>query len=511
LRTYQLDRLPPGLYPDEAMNGNNAFEAIATGNYKLYYPENNGREGLFINIQAQLLRVLVPLYSGLPEPWMLRLASAIFGSLTVLGMYFLGRELFSRRVGLIASFLLATSFWHIMFSRIGFRAIMAPFALVWGFALLLVAIRKGREGKTPNSSLFALCAGAVYGAGFHSYIAYRVSPLLLLLVIPFFHKMQNFWKVAGAFVFAAFLAAAPIGWYYLQNPADFLGRTSQVSVFSSPEPLKILGVNILKTVGMFFVAGDFNERHNLSGSPQLFLPVAILFALGINLAVHGLFHKKPAVQVQKQANPQEQGVKINPLTLGRSSAAESISFLGESFPNKKFGYLACFLWFLLAALPVVISNEGLPHALRAILMIPPVMLLAAVGASWVYDEVRGVRLEVREKLLPAIVGLTVAVLLAQAYRQYFVAWARHPDTPGAFAANYVDVGRAIRELPPGASVYVHVDAGGVDVRGIPMPSQTVMFLTDTFTPDKQQAKNIHYVVPGDGTVIPENSLEYYVR
>jgi hypothetical protein len=38
-----------------------------------------------------------------------------------------------------------------------------------------------------------------------------------------------------------------------------------------------------------------------------------------------------------------------------------------------------------------------------------------------------------------------------------------------------------------------------------------MFLTDTFTPDKQQAKNIHYVVPGDGTVIPENSLEYYVR
>ncbi|PIY59526.1 hypothetical protein COY96_01340, partial [Candidatus Wolfebacteria bacterium CG_4_10_14_0_8_um_filter_37_11] len=34
--------LPPGLYPDEAMNGNNALEAISTRDYKVFYPENNG-------------------------------------------------------------------------------------------------------------------------------------------------------------------------------------------------------------------------------------------------------------------------------------------------------------------------------------------------------------------------------------------------------------------------------------------------------------------------------------
>ena len=48
LRLYNLMPLnnilfPPGLYPDEAMNGNNAQEAIDTGNFKFFYPENFGR------------------------------------------------------------------------------------------------------------------------------------------------------------------------------------------------------------------------------------------------------------------------------------------------------------------------------------------------------------------------------------------------------------------------------------------------------------------------------------
>ena len=153
LRTYRLSELPPGLYPDEAMNGNNALEALSTsqpiGGFKLYYPENNGREGLFINIQALVLQFFMSLSGGLTEPWMLRATSAFFGSLTVLGIYFLGRELFSRRVGFLASLFLATSFWHILFSRVGFRAIMAPFCLVWGVALLLMAIRKATTTSIP--------------------------------------------------------------------------------------------------------------------------------------------------------------------------------------------------------------------------------------------------------------------------------------------------------------------------------------------------------------------------
>src|SRR3989344_2129322 len=91
LRVANLTSVPPGLYPDEAMNGSNALEALSTGEFKIFYPENNGREGLFINIQAMFVATLGN------EPWALRLPSAIFGMFTVLGLYFLTRELFKNK------------------------------------------------------------------------------------------------------------------------------------------------------------------------------------------------------------------------------------------------------------------------------------------------------------------------------------------------------------------------------------------------------------------------------
>src|SRR3989344_9223913 len=140
LRLYHITETPPGLYPDEAMNGSNAQEAIATGNFKVFYPENNGREGLFMNIQALSLMAF-----SVNEPWALRFPSAIFGIFTVLGLYFLARELFGKEVGLLAAFLLATSFWHIMFSRIGFPAIMAPFFITWALYFLLKSFNQARS------------------------------------------------------------------------------------------------------------------------------------------------------------------------------------------------------------------------------------------------------------------------------------------------------------------------------------------------------------------------------
>ena len=52
LRFYKLDAIPPGLHADEAVDGNDALTAWRTGDYRVFYPENNGREGLFINVQA---------------------------------------------------------------------------------------------------------------------------------------------------------------------------------------------------------------------------------------------------------------------------------------------------------------------------------------------------------------------------------------------------------------------------------------------------------------------------
>ena len=140
-RLWQLNAIPPGLYPDEAMNGNDALTSLQNHNFKVFYPENNGREGLFIWLIA------LSFWFFKPSIWALRIVPAIFGILTVLGIYLLTKELFRYRqkqayyLALLASFFLSISFWHVNFSRIDFRAILVPFFLVFGFYFLSKGFR----------------------------------------------------------------------------------------------------------------------------------------------------------------------------------------------------------------------------------------------------------------------------------------------------------------------------------------------------------------------------------
>jgi 4-amino-4-deoxy-L-arabinose transferase-like glycosyltransferase len=278
LRFSRLPLTPPGLYPDEAVDGNNALHALRTGDFKVFYTANNGEEGLFANVEAVVLAA-----SGVQEPWTLRLPSAIFGFLTVLGLFFLARELFkSDRVALLAAFFLATSFWHVNFSRIGFRAIMAPFFAVWSLYFFTKSVR------TPRfvwSAWYAALAGASFGLGFYSYISYRITPLLFLVMFPFFWRERRFWRAAALSGAVAFLIALPIGLYFLHHPADFFGRTSQVSVLGSANPVaQVLG-NALRTASMLEVHGDDNWRHNISGRPEIYWPVGIAFMAGVILSL----------------------------------------------------------------------------------------------------------------------------------------------------------------------------------------------------------------------------------
>src|SRR5262245_14397475 len=69
-RFYRLDCAPPGLFMDEAMEGNQALEAATTGHFQLFYSENNGREGLFVWLAAMPLKIFGN------RSWVLRSVSA---------------------------------------------------------------------------------------------------------------------------------------------------------------------------------------------------------------------------------------------------------------------------------------------------------------------------------------------------------------------------------------------------------------------------------------------------
>src|SRR5258708_21628616 len=81
LRLWDLSTQPRGLYRDEAMNGNNALQVLETGRFQVFYPENNGREGLFINVCVPFVYLLGN------TAWAIRLPAAIFGIFTGWGVY----------------------------------------------------------------------------------------------------------------------------------------------------------------------------------------------------------------------------------------------------------------------------------------------------------------------------------------------------------------------------------------------------------------------------------------
>lgn len=458
-RFWNITGTPPGLYPDEAINGNNAIEANATGQYKVYYPENNGREGLFMNIQA----LSIDIFGN--YPWAIRIVSALFGVFTVLGVYFLTKTIFQKKtvLALSATAMLAFSFWHINFSRIGFRAIMVPFCLVWSFYFIIIAWEKKKIWP-------AIMAGIFFGIGFHTYIAFRFAPFLALVpIIYYFYKnkksneLKKYFQILFAWLGIAFLVALPIGLYFLNNPGDFFGRSGQVSIFNSDNPLLDLVESVGKTAVMFNFYGDCNWRHNYACRPQLDIFTGTFFLLGLILAFKKIFSRR----------------KIETPT----------SNIGTHNPGR-FPYVLILIWMAIMAIPSILTKEGLPHALRSIGMIPPTFILAGIGFEYLWRIFK----EKNKKIglvLMIILGLIIAIINGSQY----LAWSQKQTVKDSFDEKYVLIANYLKSSPQDIKKYILVNASGTLVNDIPMPSQSIMFITDTYRTEQQQEKNIFYILP----------------
>lgn len=512
-RFYRIAEIPPGLYPDEAVNGNNAAEALESGGFKVFYPDNNGREGLFINLQA----ISIALFGA--EPWALRFVSAVFGTLTVLGIYLLAKELYrekpevpnpkpesspnvqmstlrvssfrfrvsqSEMIALLSSFFLATSYWHINFSRIGFRAIMVPFFAVFGIYWLMKALRTGKIFS-------AVLAGIFIGLGFHTYIAFRFMPLVLMAPIIFSLAQWRRSRSAASsvpidypidtvdtdrrpcipcvialFLFVTFVIALPIGLYFLQHPADFFGRGGQISIFSAESPLKEFVKSNALTLGMFNVWGDCNPRHNLNCQPELFWPVGVFFIFGLIITAGNIF-KKPLTPV--------------PYILAA--------------------------WFIFMMLPATLTREGLPHALRSIGLIPPVMIFAGLGAARLFTHAENYfesfmknpawskyhsQLYRIKKEIAVLLFVILLAVLANTYRAYFQRFHFSPKTAEAFRSELLAMARYANERSPNTRVYFIANYPNL-YYGLPIETQVLQFITETRTPESRRDKNIIYVMP----------------
>lgn len=420
LRFIDLSGLPPAHYRDVALTANDALEAAA-GRPRLHYTYD---EGLYPNLTA-----LAFLLFG-PSDWSVRAVGALCGTLTCLGVWCLGRVLDRERAGLHGAFLMAFSFWHVILSRSGFRAVLLPLLMVFAVALLARGLRGGRTGDF-------VAGGILFGLGVHVYPAVRFAPFLLpgWLVVEWRSAGRPRRRMAGGlalFAVAAFLAALPMLVDYLRHPEHFTSPHRRVSVFSplvrASEVPAFLSENLVKTALMFHVRGDLNWRHNLSGGAMLDPLTGLLLVVG--LAV--LFRD------------------------GRRAAAAAL-VVG---------------WLVAMLLPNVLSVEGVPHGLRSSAVLPALMLLAGGGLAWLEERLAR---KVGRRIAGAAAGVLLVGLGCLAAHRTFVAWGRSPALWEAHDGPYRAAAYLLLAAPPGTERFVLANGTGYPVKGHPAELQTFLW------------------------------------
>ena len=405
LRLFRLDVLPPGLAFDEAWEGIDGARILA-GARPLFLPDNNGREPAFAYSVALTIDVLGR------TPLAIRAAAAIWGIATVPAMALLGGALGGRRLALVAAAVTALSYWPIHLSRVGLRPVALPPLVAAGLALLLVALGAARGCPKPTPRvrwLSAIGAGALTALSLYTYLPARLTVAIgafavVAQIAAVLGRRRGCWRVtlaaAGAAAVVGGVVAAPLGLHYLSHPEDWLGRADQVSVMNAirtgADPVRLVGGNLLSTLGALAIEGDHQARHNLPGRPIFDPWSAVFFVVGLLAAWR---------------------------RLGGVAAATLFAWLGAML------------------VPAVLSDSA-PHFLRGVGLLPPLFLLCAVGLVAVVEALaRWLRRPAGWSYRLASIPLLLTGLLAS--RDYFLRFGDPAVSAAPFEADVRAIGRAL--------------------------------------------------------------------
>lgn len=420
LRFYNIENVPPGVYPDEAVNGEDALRANSSGDYQWFYPANQGREGLFMNLIALCFK-----FFG-ASILTLKLPAIISGALTILGTYLLAKELFGKRAGLFSAFLTAFSFWSINFSRISFRANMLPLVLSFSFYFLYKGLR------TKKLADFAV-GGIIFGIGMHTYIAFRIAPLILVLalialIVSRENFLKNFWKHILVFVFWTSLVAAPMIWtLFVAHPEYLDSRAASISVFS-PErndghPYLTMLSSFSLSLIKYNLVGDQNWRHN-------YPPYAILDPISGAAFVFGFVFS--LITILKQGY---------------------LRFKNKFRDTRLDIHIFLMAWFFAMLVPEFLTAESNPHALRSIGTLPVVFIFASLTFSYLFDQAKNASYLMKKINLSLIIFALIFIGLFNSIKYHYF-WANQPMVGKSFNKNLTDMSKFIQTLPKDQEKFV---------------------------------------------------------
>ena len=271
---------PRGFFTDEASFGLNAHLILTTaqdehGKFLPLLFRSFGEYKLPVFIYAEVPFVAILGRTELA----VRLTAAVLGSLSVVTLYLLGREIFRRELpAFAAAACLAILPWHIHYSRTGLGDIVAlplVFALAW--YLFLRAVRDER---------FFIPAAIALGAVFYTYRGGWVvmPPLLLIMVVVYRHEIFRFRRKAlqAAIVFGVMML--PIVSHLVLGSGD---RSSQAWIFNLDREQGTLSLfwdfyTSYFSNSFLFQDGDNGAivRHYLPGQGVLYLFQLPLIILG---------------------------------------------------------------------------------------------------------------------------------------------------------------------------------------------------------------------------------------
>lgn len=363
LRFYRVTEDPPALNWDEVSIGYNAYSVLKTGkdewgNFLPVHFKSYGEYKLPAQVYASIPAISI---FGLNELG-LRITPVMYGTLTVAILFFLGRQLFqSNLAGLAASFLLAISPWHIHLTRASFESSFATFWISLGMWLLVKGFKK---------KIWFVISMLPFATSAFTYNSARIFIPLFLVVIFFLYRKSliKFRKVAIISILVFTVSLLPLVPYLLSGERS--ARYKLVSISDDPglvprinenrghsklpKPLPRLIHNKITYVSFYFA-----RNYLAHFTPQF-------------LFLSGAPHKQHHVQ------------EIGELYLFQAPFL-LIGLWGLIKYKHKFKGLL-FSWLFLAFIPVSVTGDSIPHALRTLIAAPFYQLICAfgflIGLSW---------------------------------------------------------------------------------------------------------------------------------
>ncbi|MFZ0890337.1 MAG: hypothetical protein WA005_18000 [Candidatus Binataceae bacterium] len=227
LRVVRLAEVPPGLHPDEACNGYDAYSILKTGR------DHRGNflplvmQGFDDYRMALFPYSLVPLVAAFGlKPAVVRLGAALWGIVDLVAITVLAGLMMGWPAAAAAALFGALSPSHLPFSRYGIEGIAASATITLGMLCFFLWLRRRRD-------VWLLLSGAFFGLSLYSYaITKAFLPFLIaLLIVLYWRELKAARLKALAAAAIVMSLAVPQAVLLLQHTAEMQARFNQMSLF----------------------------------------------------------------------------------------------------------------------------------------------------------------------------------------------------------------------------------------------------------------------------------------